>query len=161
VKLLRKRMCKSYFLKKIRGISSPKYFSKTKGSILLRNYLYSILCNIFIALCYTNYYVYLLKRLNILHSFFGKGRTLRILIAQKTVKNKRVKLLRKRNRKLYFLEIIRGISSPKYFRKNKTRILLAKQFLLCVIPTIWLIMESPKYLLFFFGKRRTQEICFA
>jgi hypothetical protein len=132
-------MCKLYFLEIIRGISSPKYFSKTKDSILLRNYLYSILCNIFIALCYRNYYVYLLKRLNILHSFFGKERTLRIFIAQKTPKNKRVKLLRKRNRKLYFLEIIRGISSPKYFRKTIPGYFSAKQFLLCVIPTIMCI----------------------
>ena len=109
VKLLRKRMCKLYFPKIIRGISSPKYFSKTKGSILLRNYLYSILCNIFIALCYRNYYVYLLNRLNILHSFFGKERTWKVCFAQKTPKNKRLKLSRKGNRKMYFLEIIREV----------------------------------------------------
>ena len=87
-KLLRKRNRKLYFLKKIRGISSPKYFSKTKGSILLRNYLYSILCNIFIALCYTNYYVYLLKRLNILIVFCEMGEPGKFVLHKKHTKIK-------------------------------------------------------------------------
>jgi len=94
------------------------------------------------------------NRLNNCHCFLEKGRTLsKYSIAQKTPKNKRVKLLRKRNRKLFFLEIIRGISSPKYFRKTKPGYFSAKQFLLCVIETIRLVMESPKYSPFFFWKK--------
>jgi hypothetical protein len=57
------------------------------------------------------------KRLNNCHCFLGKGRTWKVCIAQKTPKNKRLKLSEKRNRKLYFLEIIREFL-PKYFQKT-------------------------------------------
>jgi hypothetical protein len=57
------------------------------------------------------------KRLNNCHCFLGKGRTWKVCIAQKTPKNKRLKLSEKRNRKLFFLEIIRDFL-PKYLRKT-------------------------------------------
>jgi hypothetical protein len=62
--------------------------------------------------------VYLLNRLNILHSFFGKERTWKVCFAQKTPKNKCLNLLENGKYKVDFGEKIRDISSPKYSIKQ-------------------------------------------
>ena len=62
--------------------------------------------------------------------------------------------------KLYFPKKIRG-SSPKYSPKLFGQNFSAKQLYLCVIPTIWLVMESPKYFPLFFVKRENLRISIA
>ena len=109
LKLSRKRMCKMYFPKIIREVLlnisqklKAQYFWETICILFCAIYL--LLCVIETIRC-----IYW-KRLNNCHCFLEKGRTLsKYSIAQKTHKNKRLKLSRKGNRKLYFLEIIREV----------------------------------------------------
>ena len=97
-------MCKLIFPKKIRG-SSPKYSPKLFGQNFSAKQLY---------LCVIPTIWLVMESPKYSSLFFVKRENLRISIAQKTPKNKRPKLSEKRMCKLYFLEIIRGISSPKY-----------------------------------------------